>query len=507
MHQNLPFLTIENATIRKNDKVLFQGLDFSMQTGEHWAILAASGAEKTAFLETLYGRTSITQGRITRFFSQIYQEEQSKQGKVNSFRDLVSFVSQAYTFKNKSNVQEFYYQQRFNSSESEEADTVSNYLDQTEGKRPGYWNKENTMALLGLTPLAEKSLIKLSNGETRRLAIAVALLKNPKLFLMDRPLTGLDLATRQAFDGILDQIIGSGIQVVMTTSPEEIPNAITHVGKISQGNLLPVPDRSSLTVEKPAVSPEETAHIKALISDYPLVPYKNLIELRDVSIRYGDKLLLDTVQWTVKPGERWTLKGHNGAGKSTLISLLLGENPQAYANDFSLFDRKRGTGESIWDIKRPVGFVSPELSRYFPRNQTCLKVVLSGLFDTMGLFRQATPEQTEMATHWLAALQIPHVQRLLLHQASLEDQRFCLLARAMIKKPALLILDEAAQGMDDEQRTRFKHIVDHICREAPIGLVYVSHYADDIPESVDKEILLENGKRIHAKQIQSPNHR
>lgn len=466
-----------------------------MQTGEHWAILAASGAEKTAFLETLYGRTSITQGRIMRFFSQQYQEEQSKRGRVNSFRDLVSFVSQTYTFKNKSNVQEFYYQQRFNSSEAEEADTVSNYLDQVEGKRPGFWNKENTMALLALTPLADKSLIKLSNGETRRLALAVGLLKNPKLFLMDRPLTGLDVATRRAFDGILDQITGSGIQVVMTTSPEEIPKAITHVGKIIRGKLIALDDRSTLAIDKPTGSPEETARIKTLITNYPSVPYKNLIELRDVSIRYGDKQLLQGVQWTVKPGERWALKGHNGAGKSTLISLLLGENPQAYANDFYLFDRKRGTGESIWDIKRPVGFVSPELSRYFPKNQTCIKVVLSGLFDTMGLFRQATPEQTVLAQHWLAAFDIPHIQHILLHQASLEDQRFCLLARAMIKRPALLILDEAAQGMDDEQRLRFKHIIDHICRETPIGLIYVSHYADDIPEAVENEILLENGKR------------
>ncbi|WP_209330970.1 ATP-binding cassette domain-containing protein [Lunatimonas salinarum] len=507
MHQKLPFLTIENATILKNGKVLFQDLNFSMQSGEQWAIIASSGAEKTALLETLYGRTSVTQGRITRHFSHAYQEAQSKLGKVNSFRDLMSFVSQAYTFKNKSNVQEFYYQQRFNSSEAEEADTVSDYLDRVEEARPGYWNKENAMALLALTSLSDKSLIKLSNGETRRLAIAAALLKNPLLFLMDRPLTGLDVATREAFDGILEQITRSGIQVVMTTSPEEIPAVITHVGRISQGQLLPMEDKSLLKTEKTTVSPEETARIKRLIADYPAVAYHNLIDLRDVSIRYGDRQLLQGIQWTVKPGERWVLKGHNGAGKSTLISLLIGENPQAYASDFYLFDRKRGSGESIWDIKRPIGFVSPELSRYFPKNQTCLKVVLSGLFDTMGLFRQPTPEQTKLALDWMEALQIPHIQRVLLHQASLEDQRFCLLARALIKQPALLILDEAAQGMDDEQRTRFKHIIDHICQKTPIGLIYVSHYANDIPDTVDHEILLENGKRTHARKIQSADHR
>src|SRR5690606_21683406 len=139
-----------------------------------------------------------------------------------------------------------------------------------------------------------------------------------------------------------------------------------------------------------------------------------------------------------------------------LLSLIFGENPQAYANNIVLFDRKRGTGESIWDIKRPTGFVSAELHRYFPTNQSCLQVVLSGIFDTIGLFRKTSALQQECAHKWLQALNIDHVADLRLNQISLENQRFCLLARAMIKFPALLILDEAAQGMDEEQRELFK---------------------------------------------------
>ncbi|EON77315.1 putative molybdenum transport ATP-binding protein [Lunatimonas lonarensis] len=492
----LPFLSIEDATVVKNGKILFQNLEFTIQPDEQWAILAASGSEKTAFLETLYGRTSVTQGRIHRFFSQSYQTEQSKQGKVNSFRDLVSFVSQAYTFRNKSNIQEFYYQQRFNSSEADDTYTVSTYLDQVEETRTGFWNKQTTMDLLGLTPLADKSLIKLSNGETRRLAIAAALLRNPKLFLMDRPMTGLDKETRDAFDGILRRITESGIQIVMTTSAHEIPSTITHVGMITDGRLVPVSDLSGVANQTDLQSLPETNRIAALILDYPTIPYTNLIDLRNVTIQYGSKKILDSVSWTVKAGERWVLKGHNGAGKSTLISLLLGENPQSYAVDFSLFDRKRGTGESIWEVKKPIGFVSPELSRFFPKNQTCLKVVLSGLFDTIGLFRQVSPEQTQLGLNWLEALQLSHIKNILLHQVSIEDQRFCLLARAMIKRPALLILDEAAQGMDDEQRTRFKHIVSILCEKTPIGLIYVSHYENDIPDAVENEITLVNGQRI-----------
>ncbi|MDN3671229.1 ATP-binding cassette domain-containing protein [Echinicola jeungdonensis] len=190
------------------------------------------------------------------------------------------------------------------------------------------------------------------------------------------------------------------------------------------------------------------------------------------------------------------IAGHNGAGKSTLLSLINGENPQAYANDIKLFDRKRGSGETIWDIKRPIGFVSPELVRYFPKNQNCLQVVLSGLFDSIGLYKKTSPDQEQLALDWLKLFRIEQVAKLRLNQVSLENQRFCLLARAMIKSPALLILDEAAQGMDDEQRVLFRQTIDHIGRHPDVSLIYVSHYEADIPQVVDRELVLEEGKVV-----------
>lgn len=490
------FLSIAQATVQKNGRTIFQELDFKMHTGENWAIIASSGTEKTAFLETILGRTSVTVGQVDRPFASAYQLQQRLEGKVNSFRDLIAFVSQTYSFRNKSNVQDFYYQQRFNSADSEAAETVSNYLGEIEIRIEGPWNLKRVLKTLDLESLADKSLIKLSNGETRRLAIAAALLKNPLLFLMDRPLTGLDAETRHKFDGILKSIIDSGIQVVMTTSPEEIPSSITHVGHLKHGKLIPILRTAGFETQPIRNFHSAPRELLALLENYPIAPFKTLIQMSDVTILYGEKKLLEQLTWVVKPGERWALKGHNGAGKSTLISLLLGENPQAYANNFSLFDQKRGTGESIWDIKRPVGFVSPELGRYFPKNQTCLKTVISGLYDTIGLFRKETEAAEKLAREWLKALEIPHIANLRLAQVSLEEQRFCLLARALIKCPVLLILDEAAQGMDDEQRQRFKQVVETVCTQTQIALVYVSHYADDIPLSVNKEIILKEGKRI-----------
>lgn len=493
-----PFLLIENATIKQLGKVIFQQLDFTLLEGQSWAILSGSGAERTAFLDTLLGKTTLSEGRIQRPFAEAYQAEKSQKGEINSFRDLIAVVSQRYEFRNKSNVQDFYYQQRFNASESEEAATVKEYLQGVEVKIPGDWNVENVMDLLHLENLKDKSLIKLSNGETRRLAIAGALMKNPKLLLMDQPMTGLDVQTRQEFRQVLQSIIDSGVQVIITTSPEEVPDALFYVGVIQNGRLATCTRREDFPPNKldhlVYGSGQVDSKIKALVQKQSLPTFDQLISLMNVHIQYGEKVILDQLNWEVRQGERWALKGHNGAGKSTLLSLIFGENPQAYANDIILFDRRRGSGESIWDVKRPTGFVSPELSRYFPKSQSCLQIVLSGLFDTIGLFRKPTDEQNRLAEEWLDALGLTHVAGLRLNQVSLEQQRFCLLARAMIKSPVLLILDEAAQGMDDGQRRLFRETVEEICKHSRVTLIYVSHYDEDIPSCVSRRIVLEEGK-------------
>lgn len=492
-----PFLHIENATVSHLGQVVFHHLNFTMSKGQNWAILSVSGAEKTAFLDTLIGKSLLKEGRISRDFAVQYQELKTREGQINSYKDLIAVVSQRYEFKNKSNRQDFYYQQRFNSSESEEAATVEEYLNEKTGQFSGFWDVYKVVNLLDLTSLKNKSLIKLSNGETRRLAIAGALIRNPRLLLMDQPMTGLDVATRAAFGNILQFITESGIQVVITTTAEEIPNAITHIGVIEQGRMEVVMEKrhfNYLNFNHGAGSFKPNVKLIRLLEDYPLLKFKKLILMKDIHIRYGEKLVLEGINWEMKQGECWSLRGHNGAGKSTLLSLILGENPQVYANEVTLFDRKRGSGESIWDVKKPTGFVSPEISRYFPKHQNGLQVVLSGLFDTMGVFRKTNPVQEKLAYEWMEALNLGKLSTLRLDQMSMENQRFCILARAMVKSPALLVLDEAAQGLDDYQRIRFRETIDLIIRRTGISLLYVSHYTEDIPSCVNRHIELKEGR-------------
>jgi molybdate transport system ATP-binding protein len=482
-------IKISGATVRFLDQLVFEGLDFDWKEGQHWAIIGSSGKELTAFLDTLLGRTMVIKGVIERPFAEAYQKEQGEKGEVHSFRDLMAVVSQKYPFRNKSNLQNFYYQQRFNSMESDDAVPVREYLSELECVGKGQWDLDRVLECMQLEKLSNESLIKLSNGETKRLTIASALLKNPKILLLDQPLTGLDVQTRQGFDQILKSIIDSGIHLIMSTHSNEIPKGITHVGVLGNKGIQSVHIRSEW---KEAV-PENWipgGFDEKMLQDLILDPVQEegaeIIRLDKVSIRYSGKTILNKCVWSVRAGEKWQLKGPNGAGKSTLLSLILGENPQAYANDIWLFGRKRGTGESIWGIKKQIGFVAPELSRYFPVNQTCIKVVLSGLFDTMGLFKKVSAEQEKLALDWLSLFRLSGIGQKLLKQVSLEEQRFVLLARALIKKPRLLVLDEASQGMDENQRLLFKKTIDQICTHSHISLIYVSHYQEDLPDCVNK---------------------
>jgi molybdate transport system ATP-binding protein len=482
-------LSIRNATVRYLEKVIFEDMDFEWEKGQHWGVIGASGIELTAFLDTILGRTMVTKGEILRHFAEKYQLDKTESSEVHSFRDLMATVSQQYSFKNKSNLQNFYYQQRFNSMDSEEAATVVEYLQGLQIHQNGTWTIEMVLNLFRLKPLQDKSLIKLSNGETRRLAMASALLKNPKLLLMDQPLTGLDLQTRQSFDNILQEIKDSGVHVILSTNSHEIPETVTHVAVLGAKKVKEVIERKNLLVTdffQFQSKGFDAVLLKRLLSTKQEFGFKHIVHFENVRIQYGEKVILKNINWTINPGEKWLLKGENGAGKSTLLSLILGENPQAYANNIWLFDKKRGSGESIWDIKKQTGFVAPELSRFFPPNQTCLKVVLSGLFDTMGLFKKVNKEQEDSALDWLKMFRLEHTANKLLRQVSLEEQRFVLLARALIKVPPLLVLDEASQGMDEYQRMLFKKTIDQVCGLIPITLIYVSHYQEDVPECVDK---------------------
>lgn len=488
-----PFLTLHDVHVRNNSCTIFQHLSFGIKADENWALVGESGSGKSALLQTIAGNLAISGGKIVYHFYDEYRQNQADASFTH--QKMMALVSSKHHFRNLANTKDFYYQQRYNAADSEDAPTVGIYLRQikTNTMVNQFWTFEQTIFQLKLEPLLDKQLIKLSNGETKRLLIAAALLKHPSLLLLDNPLAGLDVQTRAEFDDLISIIIASGITIIMATSPNEIPDAITNIAILHQQKI-------EKTVLKEAFSSDEIVQqkvsvdldeLKSLLGQKPDASFSTIISMKNVNVRYGEKQVLNNINWQVLPGEKWALLGPNGSGKSTLLSLINGDNPQAYANEIVLFDRKRGTGESIWDIKKKIGFVSPELHQYFPTESSCLQTIESGFYDTLGLFRPSNPKKAAIAFRWMKLLQIEENAEKPFKQVTASIQRLCLLARALVKNPPLLIFDEPCQGLDEQQQNHLKSLLELICNNSNTTLIYVTHYQQEIPNVVDKVLRLE----------------
>jgi molybdate transport system ATP-binding protein len=210
--------------------------------------------------------------------------------------------------------------------------------------------------------------------------------------------------------------------------------------------------------------------------------------MQNVSVKYGDRYVLKQLDWTVKAGEHWAVVGPNGAGKTSLLRLVDGDHPQAYANAIELFGRPRGSGESIWEIKRRIGRISWELQIRYRKAIGAQEVVLSGFFDSVGLYRRCTPQQVEAARHWMRQLGIGHISHRRFDTLSHGEQRRVLLARAMVKSPRLLILDEPCEGLDRSARAQLLEMIDGIGRWGQSQILYVTHHPEEMLTCITHEL-------------------
>ena len=493
-------ISFRNVSIRQYNSLVFEGLDFDLEKGQNWALLGKSGSGKSTFLDFIMGKASMARGEASFPFFDHYIEKHHQDDPFFNRYKLMAQVSARHEFRNLSNTSDFYYQQRFNSCDSEDADTVADYLSAIKViKAGGYWTFNKVIERLNLLSLLDKQLIKLSNGETKRLLLASALIKNPLLLLLDNPLNGLDVASRNDFNELIREISNSGISIIMATTPTEIPEAISHVAVLDQGKIIFKGLSDQFKPENLLFGQSEMINkneLKELLTSSAWPPYQTIIGMDNVNISYGDKLILDQVNWQMKQGERWMLVGHNGAGKSTLLSLINGDNPQAFANKIILFDQRKGSGESIWEIKKKIGYVSPELFQYFPSGNTCIQVIESGFDDTLGLFRVSSKSKAEASLKWMKLLRIEEHAAKMFRSVPVSVQRICILARAMVKNPILLILDEPCLGLDFEQQEQYRNVIDEICSLSNLSLIYVSHYQHEMPHCITHTLKLEQGRVV-----------
>ena len=338
---------------------------------------------------------------------------------------------------------------------------------------------------LKLENLMERYIISLSSGEFRRFQIAQMLCTGARIIIIENPYIGLDEQNRAIVAELLQELVKiSGVQLILLESrlPENL-SLFSHIVLIEDGRVAKYPLNEGLAAIK-------TAAVKTTAKDYSAAHSvtaecgKELLKLQNVSIRYGNRTILKDLSWSLKAGEKWALTGRNGSGKSTLLSLICADNPQAYSCNITLFGRKRGTGESIWDIKRNIGYLSPEMYKSYRKPLPVENIVASGLFDTIGLYVEPKEEHLQRVERWMELFNLSRFRGTNYMHLSDGWQRMVLLARAFVKNPPLLILDEPFHGLDNKNRTLAAEIIESWCRQPEKSLIMVSHYKQDFPQSI-----------------------
>ena len=342
--------------------------------------------------------------------------------------------------------------------------------------------RDQLYELFHMEEFLDKYIITLSSGELRKFQLTKTLFADPKLLIMDNPFIGLDAETRDQLRDLLKLLAEErDVEIMLVMSKtDDIPAFVSEVKWM--GTQEPVPPH--------VLSPSQQEAILSLPytdNDYDC---QHVIDMKNVSIRYGERTILKDLNWTVCNGERWALSGQNGSGKSTLLSLVCADNPQSYACDITLFDRPRGSGESIWDIKKHIGYVSPEMHRSYKRNLPAIRIVASGLMDSIGLYAVPNPQDYDKCRWWLDMFGVGDLADKPFLQLSSGEQRLVLLARAFVKDPQLLILDEPLHGLDLWNRRLTKDIIETFCQRRGKTLIMVTHYQEELPNVITNNLFL-----------------
>jgi molybdate transport system ATP-binding protein len=474
-----PVVHITSLNLWYRQKAVLQDLHWIINPGENWLVGGQSGTGKTSLAKAIAGLSRVN-GEVNVHFDP-----------ANTLVPVVLYVANWYQFKDLEGQSNFYYQQRYNKQATEVTATVKAELKSYGAKHGLEWDHVlPVLYALGYGELLDATLIQLSSGEHKKLQLVKAIWLSPQLLILDQPYNGLDKRSRENLNILLDELSSKGTQLILISNDLELPDCIDRFAEIRKGRLVEISaeERNADLLEELPLKP-----VPYFLSGSPAPTFSgSVIRMRDVNVSYGDKQVLKNINWLVEPGEKWLLQGPNGSGKSTLLSLICGDHPQAYANDFHLFGHKRGSGESIWDIKKRIGLISPELHWYFDPSATVWQSVASGFYDSSGLFCEPGSTRHGQVNELLEYFGLREYKNVLMTELPLGKQRLALLGRTIIKNPELLILDEPCQGLDQQQTAYFNKLVDALCKNGTT-LIYVGHFESQLPACIEKRILLENG--------------
>ncbi len=363
------------------------------------------------------------------------------------------------------------------------------------GNRPADPRFFEWVERLGIGHILQRGLRYISTGEMRKTLLIKAILSDPALLILDSPLDGLDASSQQELSSIINELLHSDLSMLLLCrQAEDLPDGITHLLVLDEGQILAQGERNAVLAKAevqglmyPPV--EELGQLPSPAPrPYTLPDTGPLLELVGVNVSYGPLAVLRDVHWRFERGQHCYISGPNGCGKSTLLSLITGDNHKAYGQNICLFGVRRGSGESIWDIKQKYGQLDNQLHLNFVRGMKTVEVVMSGFFDTIGLYDDWGDEQHAIARQWLAALGLAALAREHFDALSFGMQRMVLLARAMVKAPTILLLDEPTLGLDGHHRRLMLRAIDHIANNSDTQIIFVSHSSGDIPACINQHL-------------------
>ncbi len=342
--------------------------------------------------------------------------------------------------------------------------------------------------VLGLTRCLDQGFRELSTGQVRKLMLLSEFSKHPSCLMVETPFEGLDPLSCKGVSEALNHLRKTGVMLLLfVCNRSDIPSWCTHIGVMAHGSLVFQGLRETgipwLSREPEPGTPDFRASLKDLRKDktrnFSNFEEAPLVQLNQGAAGYGEKTIFQGLSLSIAQGQHTLVTGPNGSGKSTLLQLITGDHPACYQNDLTLFGIKRGSGESIWDLKKDMGIVGSELHRNYHVPGSALSAVLSGYFDSIGVYRQTSPGQTAEAMAWLERINMKEKARTSFRDLSFADQRLVLIARALIKLPRLLILDEPTQGLDESNRKAVLNFIEAIAGENICTILYVSHREDE----------------------------
>ena len=463
-------LQIENTIYKISDFRVFTIESLTINAGDIVAFVGRNGSGKSVLAKALAGDQTVLSGKVINRFKSIAHI---------SFEHLQKIIDDEWKRNNTDML----------SDKEDDTGLTTAKIIQEHNQNQALC--ESLALQFGIADLLNRRFKYLSTGETRKTLICRTLMSKPELLILDEPFDGLDVASRANLAETLSQLSKQNITIVMVLNRfNEIPPFVKYIGLLANCQLLKYGTKDTILNDvavKQLTNLEHLSNFTLPEPDEVSVPLPNDLDriiLNNGFVQYDGKAIINGLSWRVKANENWQIIGPNGAGKSTLLSLITGDHPQGYSNDLTLFGRKRGSGETIWDIKRHVGYVSSSFHLDYRVSLSVENVLVSGYFDSIGVYQTASDKQLKLVKQWLQLLDLTELAEKPFQSLSWGQQRLVLIARALVKHPTLLILDEPLQGLDYLNRELVKSWIDNLIDKGNTQLLFVSHHVEDAPKCI-----------------------